>query len=500
VSQGHTLFDRRNLAALRLLIPVQRLSIFSQAGLSQQWLFEKQKRRRRESGSRARNIIGGDMDYSITTPTQLDTADSEMLIRRIWWRVMPLIMLTYLVSVIDKMNVSFAKLQMVHQIGLTETAYGLASSLFFIGYLIFEIPSALGVHRFGAPRWISRIILSWGIATLLIAYTATGSTFAALRFLVGAAEAGLYPGIVYFFTVWFPRRYQVRALGILTLGSALGNMLGSAFGGALLSLDGVWNLAGWQWVFIITGAMAVVLAPFVLLFLPARVETAKFLSPEERIIVARSVAADAPAASDEGSIWSVLVDRKVLVFALGYTCLLTSLYGIIYWLPTVIKGFGVSSVLNGGLNMVPWALTAVLLLILPRRLKQDSQIRRASTIIGLVGCVAFAVSIVVTTPTARYIALVIGTPCTSLLLPCFWSLPSKYFSGRRAAASLATISSIGNFGGFLAQNLMPWIGKVLGHPAYSMTLPALCLLLLGCTAWFMQINSRHSIGKRPANV
>ncbi|MEX3629979.1 MAG: MFS transporter, partial [Burkholderia sp.] len=178
------------------------------------------------------------MEISLAAAAQPDAAHDERLIRRVWWRIMPLIMVTYLVSVIDKMNVSFAKLQMIHQIGLTETAYGLASSLFFIGYLIFEIPSALGVHRFGAPKWIFRIMLSWGIATVLLAYTASGSMFAALRFLVGSAEAGLYPGVVYYLTVWLPRRYQVRAVALLTLGSALGNMLGSAFGGMLLSLDG----------------------------------------------------------------------------------------------------------------------------------------------------------------------------------------------------------------------------------------------------------------------
>lgn len=432
------------------------------------------------------------MEISMSTSASADITQDERLIKRVWWRIMPLILVTYLVSVVDKMNVSFAKLQMVHQIGLTETAYGLASSLFFIGYLIFEIPSALGVHRFGAPKWIFRIVLSWGIATLLIAYISSGSMFAALRFLVGAAEAGLYPGIVYYLTVWFPRRYQVRALALLTLGSALGNMLGSAFGGMLLSLDGVWHHAGWQWVFIVTGLLALVLAPVVLWCLPRSIETAPFLDAQERTRLARMVADEAPEAHHGGSIWSVLCDRAVLVFALGYTLLLTSLYGLIYWLPTVIKGFGVSSSLNGLLTMIPWALTAALLLIVPRTLKTESRVRYAAAAIGVIGCVAFVASLLVTDPAARYVALVIGTPCTSLLLPCFWSLPSKYFSGRRAAAGLATISSIGNFGGFLAQNAMPWIGKALGHPGYAMLLPALCLLSLGLTALAMQMAANRA--------
>jgi MFS family permease len=335
-------------------------------------------------------------------------------------------------------------------------------------------------------------VLSWGIATLLIAYFTSGSAFAALRFLVGAAEAGLYPGIVYYLTVWFPRRYQVRALALLTLGSALGNMLGSAFGGVLLSLDGFMGYAGWQWVFIVTGLLALILAPIVLFGLPEKVSNASFLSERERAHLVQMVAAEAPETSSEGSVWEVLRDPKVLVFALGYTLLLTSLYGIIYWLPTVIKGFGVSSTLNGVLNMVPWALTAVLLMIVPRTLQQESHVRLAAATIGTIGCIAFVVSLVVTDPVSRYVALVFGTPCTSLLLPCFWSLPSKYFSGRRAAVSLAAISSFGNFGGFLAQNLMPQIGKALGHASYAMILPAACLLLIGLTALFMQRASRNT--------
>ncbi|WJF90044.1 MFS transporter [Paraburkholderia bonniea] len=440
------------------------------------------------------------MDCTIATPRTGEAENDALLIQRVWWRIMPLVLLTYLVAVIDKMNVSFAKLQMVHHIGLSETAYGLASSLFFIGYVIFEVPSAMGAHRFGAPKWISRIVLSWGLATLLLAYTASGSTFAALRFLVGAAEAGLYPAIIYYFTLWFPRAYQVRALGILTLGSAIGNMLGSAFGGALLSLDGLWNIAGWQWVFLITGMMAVVLAPFVLFLLPANIASARFLHAGERTRLSQIIASEAsPQATEGGSLWSVLIDKRVIAFSGGYTLLLTSLYGIIYWLPTVIKDFGVSGALNGTLNMIPWALTATLLLIIPRQLKRDNQIRKTAMVIAAAGCVAFIVSMVVESQTLRFIALVLGTPCTSLLLPCFWSLPSKYFSGRRAAASLAAICSVGNVGGFLAQNLMPWIGKLLGHPAYAMALPAFCLLMASGIALFMQ-TGRTSSAQNPTGA
>jgi len=181
----------------------------------------------------------------------------------------------------------------------------------------------------------------------------------------------------------------------------------------------------------------------------------------------------------------------VLVLGAAYALLLTSLYGIIYWLPTVIKGFGVSNSLNGLLTMVPWAFTGALLLTVPRLLKSERHVQLAAAVIGAVGGLAFLTSLLVADPVMRYIAIVLGTPCTSLLLPCFWSLPSKYFSGRRAAASLAAISCVGNLGGFLAQNAMPWLGKTLGHPSYAMLLPAFCLLLVGVIAFIIRATTTH---------
>ncbi|MBV9457283.1 MAG: MFS transporter, partial [Bradyrhizobium sp.] len=179
--------------------------------------------------------------------------DGDALMYRIMWRIMPLMVAFMMLSVIDRSNVSYAKLQMVSGLGMSETAYGLASSLFFIGSLIFEVPSALAAHRFGARFWFARILLTWGLLTVLLGFTFSGSLFAAFRFLIGAAEAGAYPGIIYYLTLWFPKRYRVQALALMTIGSPLGNMFGSLFGGLLLNLDGVLGLGGWQWVFIATG-------------------------------------------------------------------------------------------------------------------------------------------------------------------------------------------------------------------------------------------------------
>ena len=216
--------------------------------------------------------------------------DGDALMYRIMWRIMPLMVAFMMLSVIDRSNVSYAKLQMVSGLGMSETAYGLASSLFFIGSLVFEVPSALAAHRFGARFWFARILLTWGLLTVLLGFTFSGSLFAGLRFLIGAAEAGAYPGIIYYLTLWFPKRYRVQALALMTIGSPLGNMFGSLFGGLLLNLDGALGLAGWQWVFVATGLPAMLLFALILKYLPDGPKDAKFLSDRERSWLAGELA------------------------------------------------------------------------------------------------------------------------------------------------------------------------------------------------------------------
>ena len=185
--------------------------------------------------------------------------DETKLMSRIIWRIMPILMLVYLVAVIDRSNIGFAKLQMARELKMSEQAFGLASSLFFIGYLICEIPSTLAIHRFGARAWLTRILVSWGAVTVAMAFVSSDWTFTVMRFLLGIAEAGAYPGIIYVTSIWFPQAYRVRVMGIITLGSAFGNMFGALASGPLLDLHGLLGLSGWQWVFIATGAPAVLL-------------------------------------------------------------------------------------------------------------------------------------------------------------------------------------------------------------------------------------------------
>ncbi len=409
---------------------------------------------------------------------QANELSESQLMTKVAWRLMPLLVIMFLVSFIDRQNVGFAKLEMVQALHMSEAAYGLGASLFFIGYLLFEIPSTLALHKYGARTWLARIMFTWGSVTILLGFTQSLPMFYGLRFLLGVAEAGFYPGVIYYLTLWFPQAYRTRVLGMFTLGSALANMLGALVGGLLLNLNGVLGLAGWQWVFIATGIPALLLTVVVLLYLPGSIEKATFLSDAEKDRLQNMMQVDTPTNATKGNPFSALWDVRVLFFAAIYMLMSTSLYGVTYWLPTLVKGFGVSPTINGLLNMVPWGVAVLLLLWLPGKLRRDAVVYKAIAIIGLIGLISFASSAFLDSNAIRFAALVIGGASLTLLYPCFWSLPPKFFVGARAAASIAAINSIGNLGGFLGQNLMPYVGKMTHSSVTPMLVPAACLALL----------------------
>lgn len=410
------------------------------------------------------------------------------LLKRVAWRLVPLLTVIYLIAYIDRANIGYAKLTMVHSLNMTEAEFGFASSLFFVGYLIFEIPSNLALNRFGASRWISRIMFTWGMATVLIAFTPTSTFFLILRFILGACEAGLYPGIIFYLAMWFPQKQRTGIVGLLTLGSSLGNMFGSAIGGYSLEMDGVLGFQGWQWVFLITGVPAVLMTFVTLAFLPNTPKSARFLAEDEKVAIATALSRDPPARKPVGGApWTAASVGIVLLLALGYGTISISIYGIAYWLPTLVKGFGVSSSTNGLLNMIPWGLTSLLLLWLPRRLTTIKSVLLAAMTTAALGIVLFVLSISPVSNVVRFAALSLGAPTLYLMIPCFWAtpprlLPEAFLKGAGGAAAMATIVCGSALGGFVAQNLMPWVAKVTGSPSAPMIVPACSLLLLGIAA------------------
>ncbi len=424
----------------------------------------------------------------------LSDAQIDALMRKVTWRIVPLVTLIYLFAIIDRGNIGFAKLQMAQDLGLGEAAFGFGASLFFLGYLVFEVPSAMFQARYGARIWLARIVGTWGLVTMLLAATNSAGMFYGLRLLLGLAEAGAYPGIIFFLTLWFPAAYRVRVLALLTLGSALGNMLGSLMAGALLDLHGVLGLAGWQWVFIVTGLPAVLLAGFTVWLLPDRPGKAGFLSPDEKtwLAAATTDGQHQAATPDARSIMASLTQPRVLVLCFVYTMIMVSLYGVIYWQPTVVKSFGVTGTMNGLLSAIPWAVTALALPIVSRNIRTEARVLRSMAGFALLGLLAFALCASVSDNRLQLLALSIGTPCISLLLPCFWFLPSRLFTGTQAAVCIAAISSVGAIGGFAAQNLMPAVAGWVGRPVGAMLVPSACLVALGLSTLLLTRLTRLS--------
>ncbi len=400
----------------------------------------------------------------------------QQLISKITWRLMPFLGILYLIAYIDRQNVSFAKLEMVGALGMSEYAYGLGASLFFIGYFLFEVPSNLFLDRFGARVWFARILVSWGIVTILLSYTQNATMFYILRFLLGVCEAGFFPGVLYLLTLWFPSDYRGRMVGLFMIFSALANAVGAPVGGMLLDLDGFLGHAGWQWVFLATGIPAVIAGVVTYLYLYDRPENASFLSGEEKSWLAERLASENSGMDHNAENgFKALIDPRVLLMALCYIAFPLAAYGLSYWLPTIVKAFGVSNSVNGFLNIIPWILVALALWAVPAAADKVKAKTPYIVIPAFIGAACLLLSALVPNHVLQFIFLCIAAAGIFAPQPVFWSLPSRFLKGAGAAAGLAAINSVGNLGGFVAQNVVPWIKDETGSTIAPMFFLAICL-------------------------
>jgi MFS family permease len=393
---------------------------------------------------------------------------------------MPFLGILYLIAYIDRQNVSYAKLQMVDALGLSEYAYGLGASLFFIGYFIFEVPSNLLLNRFGARAWFARIIISWGLVTVALAYTSSPTMFYILRFLLGVCEAGFFPGVLYLLTLWFPRDHRGRMVGLFMIFSALANAIGAPLGGMLLDLDGFLGHAGWEWVFLATGIPAVIAGIVTIFYLDDKPETAKFLTRDEKDWLAKRLAeenADIDEKSEDG--FRALINPRVLFMSVCFVGFPLAAYGLSYWLPTIVRSFGVSNTTNGFINIIPWIFVAIALYVVPTAAEKSKY--KIPFIVGpaFIGAFCLLMSALVSNPILQFAFLTIAAAGIFSGQPVFWSLPSRFLKGAGAAAGLAAINSVGNLGGFIAQNVVPWIGDKTGSTIAPMFFLSACLALAG---------------------
>jgi len=398
------------------------------------------------------------------------------LISKITWRLMPFLGILYLIAYIDRQNVSFAKLQMVDALGMSEYAYGLGASLFFIGYFLFEVPSNLFLNKVGARIWFARILVSWGIVTIALAYTQSATMFYILRFLLGVCEAGFFPGVLYLLTLWFPSDYRGRMVGLFMIFSALANAVGAPLGGMLLDLDGLYGYAGWEWVFLATGVPAVIAGIITFFYLPGSPETASFLSDDEKSWLKNRLESENSGMGENAENgFKALVDPRVLLMSLCYVAFPLAAYGLSYWLPTIVHGFGVTNTVNGFINIIPWILVAIALYAVPAMADKASSKTPYIVIPAFIGAACLLLSALIPNNTLQFAFLCIAAAGIFAPQPVFWSLPSRFLKGAGAAAGLAAINSVGNLGGFVAQNVVPWIKDATGSTIAPMIFLAVCL-------------------------
>ncbi|EHK89083.1 major facilitator transporter [Saccharomonospora azurea SZMC 14600] len=374
---------------------------------------------------------------------------SPRTIRAITLRLLPFLAVLYVIAYIDRSNVGFAKLTLQEELGLSATVFTLGQVFFFVAYAVLEVPSNLALHRFGAHRWIARIMVTWGIVTIATALVTETWQFYLARFLLGAAEAGFFPGVIYYLTRWFPSAHRGAAIGLFMLAGPISFIIGNPLMGALNDLDGVWGLGGWQWIFIATGLPAVLVAPLVLWLLPKDPDSARWLDDRERTALKSALAAeDAEAGDQPRNPWKVLGDRRVLAMAVFFLCFPLATYGLAFWLPTIVEGFGGLSGLEVGLvSAIPYVCVMVGLLAVPRLARnRGTPFGWLALMLGF-SAVGFTISALVSSPVVQMIGICVASIGGYAAQPVMWGLVPKFLTGAAAAAGIGAINGIGNLGG-----------------------------------------------------
>ena len=403
-------------------------------------------------------------------------------------RLVPFLALCYMVNFLDRVNVGFAALSMNEDLGFTPAVFGTGAGIFFASYILFEVPSNLAMHRFGARIWIARIMISWGLVSMAMALVSGTTSFYLLRLLLGVAEAGFFPGIVLYLTYWFPSRERARVVALFMAAIPLATVFGGPLSGALLELDGVLGLKGWQWMFLIEGVPAVLLGFVTLKFLDDRPEHAKWLTADERTALAAQLATEAEATRVTGyhQLSHAFTRPRVLMLGIIYFCLCAGLYGIAFWMPQVIQTFGFSPLKIGFLTAIPYVFAAILMVLWGRRSDRTGErIWHVALPLALAG-LAFVWSAVSGPLLPTMLALTLVTVGIYAALGAFWSLPTAILTGMGAAAGIALVNSIGNLGGLLAPAIVGYLREATGDftaalffLAGSLVLGAALTLLFG---------------------
>ncbi|MFX0581288.1 MFS transporter [Nocardia nepalensis] len=383
---------------------------------------------------------------------------SRATLRKVTIRLVPFLGLLYFINYLDRVNIGFAGPSgMKTDLGLTETAFGFASGIFFIGYLVLEVPSNLALHRFGARRWIARIMVSWGVVATAMAFVPNETWLYILRFTLGVVEAGFFPGILLYLTYWFPQTQRAKIVALFMTAVPISTALGSTVSSLIIQYgDGVFGLTGWRFMFLVEGLPAIVLAVGTWFFLTDRPAQAKWLTPVERDWLTAELEAEEGARGEHWTVRKALTHPRVLGLAFIYGGIVYGLYALGFFLPTIINGFQqqygthYSVVQRGLINAVPYVIGAVVMVVWSRHGDRTGERAWHVALPALVGGLAIPVALYLGNPFAAMIAVTVCAVGVLAALPTFWALPSTFLSGAAAAGGIALINSIGNVSGFVA--------------------------------------------------
>ena len=385
---------------------------------------------------------------------------AQSALRKVRWRLIPFLFLLYIVAYLDRVNVGFAAIDMNRDLGFSAAVYGMGSGIFFLSYTSLEVPSNLLLTRFGVRIWIARIMFSWGVVSTAMIFVNNATTFYILRFLLGAAEAGFFPGIIFYLTLWFPARERARAVGLFMTATALAGVIGAPLSSALLQFHGAFGLKGWQWLFLIEGIPAMLLAPVVLMKMTERPADAAWLMPGERDWLSREIAGEqAETTNAHVTLRDALLSARLWIVTVPYLCIVIAFYGISFWLPQIVQassGLGSATVVL--LSAIPY-IAATMGLVLVGASSDRMRERRWHV---AVPCGIGALGFVLTVIAPQTLAVQLATLSIAAFgiwgtLGPYWTLPTAFLRGTAAAGGIALVNSVGNVGGFIGPIL---IGRI----------------------------------------
>jgi ACS family tartrate transporter-like MFS transporter len=394
-------------------------------------------------------------------PRAIRGSVSDDAVRTAAWHVIPLLAVGYIVSYIDRANVGFAALTMNRDLGLSATQFGFAAGTFYFGYCLFEVPSNLALRRFGARRWLARIMISWGLAAAATSLAAGPVSFSACRFLTGACEAGFYPGVMFYLSTWFPIEVRARVFAWFNLANPMSSVISGPVSAALLKMHGIGGFAGWRWLLLCEGLPACALGLYTLYALPDRPRDARWLTDEQKDALEKRLSEEShPRASH--NVWAALRDPRVLILTFSYFCLIVGVLGVTLWLPQMLRQRGLSTTAIGFTSALPYLVASIGMII------WSIHIDRSRAYLGnyVTGCAVaaggFALSVAVDSLPIMLVGISLALVGMNSCRPAIFSLLPRFLQGAAAAAGMAFVNSVGNLGGFFGPYLIGWLKDTTG--------------------------------------